>query len=108
MGVSENVVYPIVPNGFADHYPVFKWLFHWEYTQHFQTNPKSDPKVTIPHYPPISYLLPLGNLTLLIKHSALAPRTANGPAVTAVQGAGGSKEPSVAGRYFCRGVTARR
>ena len=26
-------------NGFADHYPVFKWLFHWEYTQHFQTNP---------------------------------------------------------------------
>ena len=22
-----------------DHYPVFKWLFHWEYTQHFQTNP---------------------------------------------------------------------
>ena len=32
MGVSENVVYPIVPNGFADHYPVFKWLFHWEYT----------------------------------------------------------------------------
>ena len=39
MGLSENVVYPIVPNGFADHYPVFKWLFHWEYTQHFQTNP---------------------------------------------------------------------
>ena len=30
LGVSENVVYPIVPNGFADHYPVFKWLFHWE------------------------------------------------------------------------------
>ena len=21
MGLSENVVYPIVPNGFADHYP---------------------------------------------------------------------------------------
>ena len=37
--VTENVVYPIVPNGFADHYPVFKWLFHWEYTLHFQTNP---------------------------------------------------------------------
>ena len=34
MGVS-----PIVPNGFADHYPYNKWLFHWEYTQHFQTNP---------------------------------------------------------------------
>ena len=31
-GVSENVVYPIVPNGFADHYPyIIKWLFHWEY-----------------------------------------------------------------------------
>ena len=26
MGVSENVVYPIVPNGFADPYPVLKWL----------------------------------------------------------------------------------
>ena len=24
LGVSENVVYPIVPNGFADHYPVMK------------------------------------------------------------------------------------
>ena len=33
MGLSENVVYPIVPNGFADHYPYDKWLFHWEYTQ---------------------------------------------------------------------------
>ena len=31
MGVSENVVYPILPNGFADHYPYEKWLFHWEY-----------------------------------------------------------------------------
>ena len=20
------------PNGFHDHYPVFKWLFHWGYT----------------------------------------------------------------------------
>ena len=20
------------PNGFADHYPYEKWLFHWEYT----------------------------------------------------------------------------
>ena len=32
MGLSENVVYPVVPNGFADHYPVFKWLFQREYT----------------------------------------------------------------------------
>ena len=24
LGVSENVVYPIVPNGFANHYPVMK------------------------------------------------------------------------------------
>ena len=31
LGVSENRLNPIVPNGFADHYPVFKWLFHWEY-----------------------------------------------------------------------------
>ena len=52
MGVSENRLNPIFPNGFADRYPVFKWLaiitqwlmivipikwlFHWEYTQHFQ------------------------------------------------------------------------
>ena len=32
MALSENVVYRIVPNGFADHYPYEKWLFHWEYT----------------------------------------------------------------------------
>ena len=31
MGVSENVVYPKKPNGFADHDPYEKWLFHWEY-----------------------------------------------------------------------------
>ena len=31
MGVSENVVYYPKPNGFADHYPYEKWLFHWEY-----------------------------------------------------------------------------
>ena len=37
--VCLKIVYPFLPNGFADHYPVFKWLFHWEYTQHFQTNP---------------------------------------------------------------------
>ena len=32
MGVSENRLNPCVPNGFADHYPYEKWLFHWEYT----------------------------------------------------------------------------
>ena len=26
LGLSENVVYPEKPNGFADHYPIFKWL----------------------------------------------------------------------------------
>jgi ABC-type protease/lipase transport system fused ATPase/permease subunit len=26
MGLSENVVYPKKPNGFADHYPYFLWL----------------------------------------------------------------------------------
>ena len=30
MGLSENRLNPIVPNGFADHYPYEKWLFHWE------------------------------------------------------------------------------
>ena len=37
MGVSENSV-PLNPL-VNDHYPYEKWLFHWEYTQHFQTNP---------------------------------------------------------------------
>ena len=32
LGLSENVVYPEKPNGFADHYPYEKWLFHWGYT----------------------------------------------------------------------------
>ena len=32
MGLSENVVYPEKPNGFADHYPYEKWLFHWGYS----------------------------------------------------------------------------
>ena len=32
LGLSENVVYPEKPNGFADHDPVSKWLFHWGYT----------------------------------------------------------------------------
>ena len=27
MGVSENRLNPIVPNGFADHYPYEKWLY---------------------------------------------------------------------------------
>ena len=39
VGVSENREHPIVPNGFHDHYPVFKWLFHWEYTL-FSDKPK--------------------------------------------------------------------
>ena len=30
MGVSENSV-PLKPM-VTDHYPVFKWLFHWEYS----------------------------------------------------------------------------
>ena len=49
------------PNGFADHYPVFKWLFHWEYTQHFQTNP----------YFPL--LLVPGFSILYLRFSILAP-----------------------------------
>ena len=51
MDLSENVVYPIVPIGFADHYPVFKWLFHWDYTQHFQTNPYTGNIVGTSHQP---------------------------------------------------------
>ena len=41
MGLSENVVYPEKPNGFADHYPYEKLLFHWGYIPHFQTYPNT-------------------------------------------------------------------
>jgi hypothetical protein len=37
MGVSENSV-PLNPMVLLIIIPI-KWLFHWEYTQHFQTNP---------------------------------------------------------------------
>ena len=39
--LSENVVYPYSPNGFADHYPVMKngYKSLGILTQHFQTNP---------------------------------------------------------------------
>ena len=37
MGVSANSV-PLNPM-VNDHYPYEKWLFHWEYTQHFQRKP---------------------------------------------------------------------
>ena len=36
LGLSENRLVPLHPM-VLDHYPVSKWLFHWEYTQHFQT-----------------------------------------------------------------------
>ena len=37
LGLSENSV-PLNPMVFMIIIPI-KWLFHWEYTQHFQTNP---------------------------------------------------------------------
>ena len=37
MGVSETSV-PLNPMVLLIIIPI-KWLFHWEYTQHFQTNP---------------------------------------------------------------------
>ena len=37
LGLSENSV-PLNPM-VNDHYPYEKLLFHWEYTQHVQTNP---------------------------------------------------------------------
>ena len=37
LGVSENSV-PLNPMVLLIIIPI-KWLFHWEYTQHFQTNP---------------------------------------------------------------------
>ena len=50
MGVSENSVNPMV----NDHYPVSKWLFHWEYTKIGM--------IIIPindHYPYISLYIPI-------------------------------------------------
>ena len=41
-GLSENVVYPIVPNGFADHYPVSKNGYFIGGIPHFQTYPDVD------------------------------------------------------------------
>ena len=38
MGLSENSV-PLNPMVLLIIIPI-KWLFHWEYTQHFQTNPR--------------------------------------------------------------------
>ena len=34
---------PLNRNGFADHYPYEKWLFHWELTQHFQVQTHVQP-----------------------------------------------------------------
>ena len=53
--VCLKIVYPFLPNGFADHYPKNKWLFVWEYTL-FSDKPKykyviynsSDYNYTIP------------------------------------------------------------
>ena len=44
MGVSENSV-PLNPMVLLIIIPI-KWLFHWEYTQHFQTNPYPSGKLT--------------------------------------------------------------
>ena len=35
------------PNGFADHYPYLKWLFHWEYTL-FSDKPIFHPEMVCP------------------------------------------------------------
>jgi len=42
LGVSENSV-PLNPMVLLIIIPI-KWLFHWEYTQHFQTNPVGSPQ----------------------------------------------------------------
>ena len=41
MGLSENSV-PLFTQWFCWSLSPKKWLFHWEYTQHFQTNPYKD------------------------------------------------------------------
>ena len=44
LGVSENSV-PLNPMVLLIIIPI-KWLFHWEYTQHFQTNPFVESQTT--------------------------------------------------------------
>ena len=50
MGVSENSV-PLNPMVNDQTIPI-KLLFHWEYTQHFQTNPDHGPLVLSALNPP--------------------------------------------------------
>ena len=42
MGLSENVVYPFLPNGFADHEIPMKNGYFIGNIPHFQTNPHGD------------------------------------------------------------------
>ena len=48
MGLSENSV-PLFPMVLLIIIPI-KWPFHWEYTQHFQTNSKSTAALFHPNW----------------------------------------------------------
>ena len=67
MGVSENVVYPIAPNGFADHYPYEKWLAiirkinpTFSGPNPYPTSPKTGPTLQKPTTSPSPELQLLG------------------------------------------------
>ena len=69
MGLSENVVYPytqwlmiIIP---------IKWLFHWKYTQHFQTNPYGKMSIeSMFHWEPI-FIAPSAKIMSQINHDLI-------------------------------------
>ena len=73
VGVSENVVYPIVPNGFHDHYPIIKngYKSLGRLTQHFQTNPCLFP-IKSHEKPPFSYGFPMVLCLFMLKPHLLA------------------------------------
>ena len=59
LGVSENVVYPEKPNGFADHYPYEKWLaIIANINPTFSDNPK--------HYPLVMTNIAMERSTMLL------------------------------------------
>ena len=71
LGVSENSV-PLNPMVLLIIIPI-KWLFHWEYTQHFQTNPLHTSHA-------IASVLSFPNVTLALPSVKVTPDSQSTPA----------------------------
>ena len=57
------------PNGFADHDPYEKWLFHWEYTLF------SDKPIWMFFFFPWHWLITIGYIAIFGEHSSLEKKT---------------------------------